>query len=163
MVIQFLPLLWVVNDNFWYLILLQVLSGLAWGGFNLGCGNLLYDLVPSAQRVTYVAVHNVLVATGVFAGGLIGVSLIHAVPVISTWYGGQTVVTPLLSLFLISTLLRLLVNGLFLGHIQDRGEVYRPRLRREFIFRMTRFNAFMGLMYDFVTEARPARENKADE
>jgi len=161
MTIPLLPLLWVINDNFWYLILLQVLSGLSWGGFNLGMGNMLFDLVPAAQRVTYVAVHNVLVAAGVFAGGLIGISLIGVVPATTTWFGSHIAVTPLLSLFIISTLLRLLVTALFLRRIRDKGEVFRPRLRREFIFRLTRFNAFMGLMYDFVTETRPDKEKKA--
>lgn len=163
MTIPFLPLLWVINDNFVYLILIQVLSGLSWGGFNLGCGNMLFDLVPPAQRVTYVAVHNILVAAGVFTGGLIGVTLIGIVPAVSTWYGSQSVVTPLLSLFLISTLLRLLVTALFLRRIREKAGSYRPRLRREFIFRLTRFNAFMGLMYDFVAETRPDREKQSEE
>ena len=158
--IPFLPLFWVIHDNFWYLIVLQVISGLAWGGFNLGCGNLLFDLVPSAQRVTYVAVHNVLVAAGVFLGGLIGITLMQYVTAHPTWFGDQAITTPLLGLFLISTLLRLLVAGFFMRRLQQQGMVYRPRVRREFIFRMTRFNPFMGLMYDFVTETRPDREKK---
>ena len=160
--IPFLPLLWVIHDNFWFLIVAQIISGLAWGGFNLSCGNLLFDLVPPAQRVTYVAVHNVLVAAAVFLGGLIGITLMQYMPANPTWFGDQSIATPLLALFLISTLLRLLVAGFFMQRLRQQGKVYRPRLRREFIFRMTRFNDFMGLMVDFVTETRPNKEKKKE-
>ena len=147
-------------SHFWYLIGVQVLSGLAWGGFNLGCGNLLFDYVPAAQRVSYVAVHNVLVAAGVFLGGLIGIGLINFLPERATWLGNQSVLTPLLNVFLVSFLLRLLISSLFLKRIRERRGHYRPRLRREYIFRMTRFSAFMGLMYDFVTESRTDKDKK---
>ena len=52
--------------------------------------------------------------------------------------------------------------ALFLKRIRDKGQVYRPRLRREFIFRMTRFNAFMGLMYDYITVSRSERDRKVE-
>jgi MFS family permease len=158
LVIPFLPLLWVVTDNFWYLFAVQALSGLVWGGFNLGCGNLLFDLVPSAQRVSYVAIHNVLLAAGVFAGGLVGMALINSVPARSTWVGDQTIGSSLLSVFLVSTLLRLIVSGLFLKRIREQRKVRRPRIRHEFIFRWTRYNAFMGLIYDFVAETKPVKK-----
>ena len=160
--IPLLPLLWVVSDNFWYLIAVQAFSGLIWGGFNLGCGNLLFDLVPAAQRVSYVAVHNVLFATGVFAGGLLGMALIDTVPARATWFGDPAIHTPLLNIFLVSTLLRFLVALLFLRRIREHRKVRRPRLRQELIFRLTRYNAFMGVVYDFVTESRTDRSGREE-
>ncbi|TAJ94397.1 MAG: MFS transporter [Gammaproteobacteria bacterium] len=154
--IPLLPLLWVVSGNFWYLLAVQAFSGLVWGGFNLACGNLLFDLVPAAQRVSYVAVHNVLYASGVFLGALLGMALIDMIPARAAWFGA-TVMTPLLNVFLISTLLRFLVSLLFLGRIREHRKVRRPRLSSALIFRLTRYNAFMGAVYDFVTETKVDR------
>jgi hypothetical protein len=65
--------------------------------------------------------------------------------------------TPLLNVFLISTLLRFLVSLLFLGRIREHRKVRRPRLSSALIFRLTRYNAFMGAVYDFVTETKVDR------
>ncbi|HLA41224.1 MAG TPA: hypothetical protein VJ417_14580, partial [Candidatus Glassbacteria bacterium] len=116
----------------------------------------------AAQRVSYVAVHNVLFATGVFAGGLLGMALIDVVPGGATWFGDAAIHTPLLNIFLVSTLLRFLVALLFLRRIREHRKVRRPRLRQELIFRLTRYNAFMGVVYDFVTESRTDRSGREE-
>jgi len=67
-----MPLLWLVSPNFWYLLLVQILSVLSWAGFTLGASNFLYDLVARENRATYLAVHNVLASTGIFCGALLG-------------------------------------------------------------------------------------------
>jgi hypothetical protein len=72
--IPFLPLLWLVSGNFWYLIGVQVISGFAWAGFSLSSGNFLYDLIPCSRRASTMAFHNVFVAIGVFLGGMLGVA-----------------------------------------------------------------------------------------
>jgi hypothetical protein len=46
---------------------------------------------------------------------------------------------------------------LFLGRIREHRKVRRPRLSSALIFRLTRYNAFMGAVYDFVTETKVDR------
>ena len=69
------PLLWLLSDDFWWLLVCQAASGLSWSGFTLSCGNLLYELVPRTRRAAYVAFHNVGTAAGVFAGAMLGAAL----------------------------------------------------------------------------------------
>ena len=159
MLIPLLPALWVVSNNFWYLLLIQACAGLAWGGFNLSAGNLLYDLVPAAQRAAYVAIHNVLVAMGVFAGAMLGAALLQVLPERTTFFGDHAVSTVLLNVFLISTGIRLLVSACFLPMIRETGQARRPMSARQFIFRVSRFNAFLGLGYDLVTDT-PKKDQK---
>jgi len=75
-----LPALWLLSDNFWYLLGVQVISGLGWAGFSLSAANFLYDVVPSEKRATYAAFHNVLNSSGIFFGALLGGSLAAMTP-----------------------------------------------------------------------------------
>jgi MFS family permease len=157
--IPFLPLLWLVSDNFWYLIGVQVISGFAWAGFSLSSGNFLYDLIPSARRSTAMAFHNVFVAIGVFLGGMLGALLTRVVPVEWT-VAGQLLAIPsvLLVVFAASAMLRLLVAALFLPGLREVRQVRRTMTARELVFRVTRFNAFSGLLYEVVTMFRRGQD-----
>jgi len=157
--IPFLPLLWLVSDNFWYLIGVQVISGFAWAGFSLSSGNFLYDLIPGARRSTAMAFHNVFVAIGVFLGGMLGALLTWVVPVEWT-VAGQVFAIPsvLLVVFAASALLRMLVAALFLPGLREVRQVRRTMSARELVFRVTRFNAFSGLLYEVVTMFRRGRD-----
>ncbi len=153
--IPFLPLLWLVSDNFWYLVGVQVISGFAWAGFSLSSGNFLYDLIPSARRSAAMAFHSVLVAIGVFLGGMLGALLAWVVP--AEWaFAGQQFTLPsvLLVVFAVSALLRLLVAAVFLPGLREVRQVRRTMSARELVFRVTRFNAFSGLLYEVVTMFR---------
>jgi len=156
--IPFLPLLWLVSANFWYLIGVQVVSGFAWAGFSLSSGNFLYDLIPSARRSTAMAFHNVLVAIGVFLGGMFGALLTRVVP--AEWtVAGQALSVPsvLLAVFAVSACLRILVAAVFLPRLREVRQVRRTMSARELVFRVTRFNAFSGLLYEVVTMFRRGR------
>jgi MFS family permease len=157
--IPLLPLLWLVSDDFWYLIGIQVASGFVWGGFSLSSGNFLYDLVPSARRTTYMAYHNVFAALGVFVGGMLGAALTHVIPAGFTLFGhsheGGSVLP---GVFAVSGLLRLMVAGVFLPRLREVRKVRRTMSARELVFRVTRFNAFMGLFYEVVTMFQRERD-----
>lgn len=161
MTVPILPVLWVVTDDFWYLIAVQCLSGIAWAGFNLSTGNFIYDLVPQSQRAAYVAVHNVLTALGVFAGAMLSSLLIGFVPARTTWFGDLSLPSVLLNLFLISAAVRLLVGILLLERIPELRRQRRGMSPRHFVFRATRFSAFMGLLFEAVAALRPEDEKDA--
>lgn len=154
--IPVLPSLWLVSDNFWYLMGVQVLGGLSWAGFSLSSGNFLYDLVPSAKRSTYLAYHNVLVAGGVFLGALLGGYLATALP--RVWsLAGHTLAwsSGLYAVFLVSSGVRALVAVLFLPRLREVRSV-RPMSVRRLVFRVARYNALSGLIFDVVTMFRRA-------
>lgn len=149
--VPLLPALWVVSDNFWYLLAVQCLSGLSWAGFSLSAGNLLYDLVPRPQRSGYVALHSIVTAGGVFLGGMLGASLLNWLPTRSTLFGDPGLATALLWIFLISSALRMTVALLFLRRVREVRKPRRALSPHQFVFRATRFNAFVGMVYEFVT------------
>lgn len=162
MLVPLLPLLWVVSGSFWYLIALQTLSGLAWAGFSLSAGNLLYDLVPAAQRAGYAAAHNVGTAFGVFLGGMIGATLLVMLPPRTTWFGHGGVATALLNVFLVSSAARMLIALLLLRRVRELRRPRRAISARAFVFRATRFNAFVGLVYEFVARFHPREPGAPD-
>ncbi len=147
-IIPLMPILWVVSDNFWYLLAVQGLAGLAWGGFNLSAGNLLYDLVPSRQRTNYVAIHNVLAAFGVFIGGMFGALLLNWLPERLALISHSSIATTLLNVFLVSTVARTLVSAVFLRKIRELKKPRRTINTENLVFRVTRFNAFLGIRYE---------------
>src|SRR5690606_4825857 len=54
--IPVIPLLWLFSANYYYLLAAQLLSGLAWSGFNLTTANYLYDIRPHHTNfATYAA------------------------------------------------------------------------------------------------------------
>lgn len=155
MLVPILPLLWIMSENFWYLLALQSVSGLAWAGLSLSAGNLLFDLVPSRQRATYAAFHNVATALGVFVGGMFGAGLVLILPPLTPWLGGATVASSLLSVFVVSSALRALIAIVLVRRVREMRRPRKAMSARTFIFRATRFNAFIGMMYELVTLIRP--------
>jgi MFS family permease len=160
--IPLLPALWLVSDNFWYLIVVQVISGFSWAGFSLSAGNFLYDLVPAQRRTRYMALHNVFVAFVIFGGGMLGALLSRSLPQLRdliglNWNWGSA----LLGVFAVSAVLRGLIAILFLPRLREIKKPRRAMSARQLVFRVTRFNAFSGLLYDVVSMFRqPPSEGK---
>lgn len=151
MTVPALPVLWVISNNFWWLLAVQCLSGLSWAGLSLSAGNMLYDLVPARQRATYTAFHNVLVAGGVFLGSMVGAGLFSHMPAMTALFGDSALKSRLLPVFVVSTLARVGVAGIFLRRVRDLKKPRKAISARQFVFRATRFSAFVGIAYEFVT------------
>lgn len=109
--IPMVPLLWIISPNFAYLGFVQAYSGLAWAGFNLCSVNYLYDATTTENRTRYLAYYNAGNGIAVGIGALLGGYLLPHLPPLM---GHQ-----LLSLFLISGILRIIVSILFLPHIKE--------------------------------------------
>jgi len=67
-----LPLLWWAAPNVWFPILIYIVNGLAWGGYNLAAFNLLLEITPDENRSLYVGVYNTLMGIATAAGPLTG-------------------------------------------------------------------------------------------
>ena len=115
MLIPLVPLLWVGSHQLYYLIPVQVLSGFAWAGFNLASINFLYDASPPEKRTHYIAVFNALNGSAICLGALLGGYLASHLPPL---FGYQ-----LLTLFLVSGLLRGLIAVTLLRHISEVRQV----------------------------------------
>jgi MFS family permease len=145
-----MPLLWMLSPNFWYLLFVQALSGLAWAGFTLSAGNFLYDLIAREKRATYLAIHNILASTGIFCGALFGAYLSLVLPSQLDLGGFSWAwLSPILGVFAVSTIARSIVLAVLLPKIREARKV-RPISFSNVIFRVTRVNALAGLMFDII-------------
>jgi MFS family permease len=124
--VPLMPLLWIFSTNYWYLLCAQALSGLAWAGFTLSASNFIYDLIARDKRATYLSVHNVLASIGIFGGAMLGGYLGVVMPT-QMALAGITIswLSPLLGVFVISTLARALVVVFLLPKIREVRKV-RP-------------------------------------
>jgi MFS family permease len=105
LLISILPLLWIINRNPVYLIVIQVFAGLVWGGFNISTFNFIFDAVPSPDRTRSIAYFNVINGVAIFAGSLTGGIIMQRLP---SLFGSQ-----ILTLLFISSVLRF-IGALFL-------------------------------------------------
>lgn len=113
--IPLVPLFWLFTKNFYYLLLIEVFSGLVWAGFNLCTANYVFDLVGSEYRMIYTAYYNAFTTFAMFAGAMIG-SFIHLT---AYWLGVHDITL----LFSISFFLRLAVTFFFLSQLRELREV----------------------------------------
>lgn len=113
--IPFVPLMWLVSGNFYWIILAQILSGFAWSGFQLSSNIFIYDASPQDNRTRFIALYNALTFMGISLGSLTGGFIAPHLPLIKGSY--------FLSVFLLSGFLRLVVVFLFLNRISEVRDV----------------------------------------
>jgi len=109
------PLLWIASHQLYYLILVQILSGFAWAGFNLASTNFVYDASAPERRTQSIAVFNAMNGSAICLGALLGGYLASHLP---SLLGYQ-----LLTLFLVSGLLRGLVAVTLLRRVCEVRQV----------------------------------------
>jgi len=150
MSLPIVPLLWLVTDEFWYLMICQAVSGFSWSGFTLACGNLLYELVPRSRRAAYVAFHNVGMASGVFCGAMLGSALVLVLPVRQVLVSDSGIASNLLYLFALSGLSRALIAALLARRVREMRRPRRDISPQSLVMRISGFGAMMALLYDFI-------------
>lgn len=70
--------LWLVSDNFGYLIGLQVVAGFAWAGFELTTILNLLDCTDDENRAQVLSIYSLLNGVLIVAGSLLGGTVMHA-------------------------------------------------------------------------------------
>jgi MFS family permease len=68
----FVPLLWLVSANPFFLIVANAFSGFVWSGFNLATVNFVYDASEPGSRTKHIAVFNSVIWLAVCIGALVG-------------------------------------------------------------------------------------------
>lgn len=157
------PLVWLLSDDFWALMVFQALSGLSWSGFTLSAGNLLYELVPRTRRAAYVAFHNVGTAGGVFTGAMIGAALALVLPPREVLFGGSGATSNLLYLFALSGVCRAVLAMLLARRVRDIRKPRKTLSAQALVMRVTGFSAALGLIYDFVGRPPQTDPEEAEE
>ena len=109
--IPVIPILWFFFNKVYYLIAIEFFSGIIWAGFGFTASNFVYDAVTKQRMVICVAYLNFINAIGVFIGATLGGILSSVVQI--------SFLRPLLLIFLISGVLRLIVSLLLLPKLKE--------------------------------------------
>jgi MFS family permease len=67
-----IPLGWLASDAFWWFVVIQIYSGLAWAGLELGMLMALFDADDDAERTTMQVAFSGIQSVGNAGGSLIG-------------------------------------------------------------------------------------------
>ncbi len=106
-----LPSLWIINHSPLYLVSIQIIGGLVWSGFTLCAINFIYDAAAPEKRARCVAYFSFCNGLAICFGALLGGLLVNTLPTLFSY--------KILSLFLLSSILRLFVVLFFLGKIKE--------------------------------------------
>jgi MFS family permease len=152
-IIPLIPVLWLFSSNYNYLLFLQMLSGIIWGGWALSTGNFVFDAVTPPKRARCAAYLNFFNSSGIFLGAMLGAILVKYLPdVINTSWIKIEFISPIQLLFLISTVVRFLVLVILNPTIHEVRDVSQPTARDTLYmithirpFSMIRFEPFTGM------------------
>jgi MFS family permease len=161
--ISIIPLLWLLSPNFYYLVLVQMVSGVCWSGFTLCAINYLYDIRPHQTNFAlYAAIQSATTALAVCGGGLLGGYVARHVGdiamVLAVFWQPERL---LVIVFVVSSILRLAVVAGFLPLLEEPRIRRRPHLL-EVVVRVVRFNAISGIALDWMSVARKSRTGSDD-
>jgi len=150
---NFIGLIPLITFFSWYMpkalqfpaaILVQIISGFGWAGFNLSSSNFLYDAVAPEHRVRYFSYMSSLKGIFLFMGGLIGGILADIE--FNGWFKA-IIPSGILLVMLMSFFLRTILSTFYIGKIKDVKitEEHKPKL----LFFVT-IMPLQGLMFDTV-------------
>jgi len=108
--VPIIPLLWLLSPSLWWLVFIQVLTGIVWAGFNLAAGNFTYDAVTRPRMALCIAYTATLTSIGIFLGAIAGGLLASFTTISMNIY---------FFVFVVSGLARLAVTVLFLPRIKE--------------------------------------------
>ncbi len=147
-VIPVVPLLWLFSSNFTYILIIQVVSGIAWAGWALSSANFIFDAVTPPKRARCAAFLNAFGSLGIFIGALTGAYLSKIAPsTINTGAMQISFLSPLEFLFIVSSVLRFIVSLIFIPTVHEVRDVERPDIRDMFM-RLTAIKPFGGVRYE---------------
>jgi Major Facilitator Superfamily. len=154
-----IPLLWLFSPDQYFLLLVQLVSGLAWSGFNLTTANYLYDIRPHHTNfAAYAAIQSICAALAVFVGAIFGGYLAHVAPDLNSLLP-LPFASPLFIVFIASGVLRGAVLLWFVPRAEEPRIRTRPQLL-QLIFRVARYNSISGVVLDWLTVTEKERPGK---
>ncbi|MFH1072455.1 MAG: MFS transporter [Nanoarchaeota archaeon] len=154
--IPVIPFLYIVFKSVPLLMFAEIISGFAWGGFNLATFNFIFDNVSPQKRARCVAYFNVIFGVFVFLGSIVGNYIITHIE-ISIFH-----LTPILMTFLISGILRLIVIVFLFPTLKEVRHVQNIKGSALF-FDIVAIHPIKGLRYEVITSLHKLEEKLEDE
>lgn len=136
--------LWLVSDNFYYLMFLQIIGGVAWAAYELAMFLLFFETIDARERTGVLTIYNVGNAFATMCGSLIGWAFLKSM--------GETQ-QAFLTLFLISSLARV---GALVLLARVTGVMAAVRRSLPMVLRLTSINPTMGSIDRPILPSMPA-------
>ena len=122
--VPFLPMLYLAGTNLLFLLLVNFLGGVIWGGLALGLQNYVFDAVRPEDRAKAVATYSTINALGWCLGAFMGSWLVNTLPShIDIGRYSLELASNLPLVFFVSGVLRLAVSGSFLRSFHEARAV----------------------------------------
>lgn len=148
------PLLWLISSELWWVILIQLYSGLFWSGFNLAVVNFIFDAVSPQKRARCFAYQSIVNGVAVFVGSIAGGWLVAALPPKTGESLGLFVApSPLLILFALSAVARVAAMLLLFPTFKEVRSVQKIR-SYELLIRVTALRPLWGATFGVLFERR---------
>ena len=155
MLTPLIPLLWLFSRNFYYLIFVEMFSGIAWAGFNLSSSNFIFDAVQPENRVRCIAYYKFFEGIAVFLGALLGGFMINLMP---AWI----FVSSIPFVFLISGVLRLLISLILLPTLRE-ARLIELGIGHSFFKKFLTIRPSEGLVFEVIGKYHKHEEEKHHE
>jgi len=122
--VPFLPMLYLAGTSLLFLLFVNFLGGVTWGGLALGLQNYVFDAVRPEDRAKAVATYSTINALGWCLGAFMGSWLVNALPSrINIGHFSLQLASNLPLVFFASGILRLVVSGSFLRSFHEARAV----------------------------------------
>ena len=141
MLIPIIPFLWIWSSRLSYLIVIEILSGFAWAGFELTSFNFMLDATEPKKRTAYISYANVFTGFCILAGALLGSYIARHNHLFWSQYH---------LVFFISFLARLAIPVLFVSRLREIRKVEEITYRELLVEAITT-EPRMGTIYRIVT------------
>src|SRR3989344_5920086 len=152
MLAALVPLMWLFSHNFYYLILVEMFSGISWAAFNLSSSNFMFDAVQPENRVRCIAYYKFFESIAIFAGALFGGFLISVLPV---WI----FISSISFAFLISGILRLIASLILLPTLKE-ARLIELGIGHTFFKRYMTIRPSEGLVFEVIGKYHKPTEEK---
>ena len=150
MMTPLIPLFWLFSSNFYYLIVIELFSGISWAGFNLSSSNFIFDAVKPENRIRCIAYHKFFESIAIFLGAAFGGLLISHLPII--FFS-----TTILLVFLVSGILRLAVSIILLPTLKE-ARLIEMDIGHSFFKRYITIRPSEGIVFEVIGKYHKVKE-----
>lgn len=133
LMVPFLPMLYLFSTNPGFLLVVNFLGGVTWGGLALGLQNYVFDAVRPEDRAKAVATYSTINAVGWSLGAFLGSWLVEALPShIKVAQLSLQLASSLPLVFFVSGMFRLLVSASLIRSFHEARSVEQASMSQLF-------------------------------
>jgi len=148
------PVPWLFTERVELLILAQLYSGIVWAGYNLASANFIFDAVTPPKIPRCAAYQALVSAVFFFFGTLAGATAAEWLDLHGANLPSFLNFTyPLLPIFLLSSIFRLLAVSVLLPRFQEVRPV-QPIQTKELLFRIVGSTPLLGSRFEVISSGR---------